>query len=387
MGIRDTLEANFDAAASGELETPIEQEIEVNDDPIQEENASHQEGRSQDSDETESHQEADSEEGNDPPRNEKGQFKSRTEEEAAAVDAMGENDAGHEEFETQITRPTTFKKEYLPIWDKMAKGDIKSITPEEAKKFAEYTGSIRENEFKRGVSTYRAEAENAKSLMEAISPFVPELQKQNIHPAAWINNLGRAHMILTSAPYDQKVQLFHRLAQDYGIQLNQGGNDGFNLSEPPQQQAAPDAYTQQLLAQLQQVNQEVSTIKGRYEQEETARLNHMINEVASDTTKYPYFEDLREDMAQLLERGLASDLQTAYAKAVRLRDDIWAKEQNRLLQQAQKESQNKQRIAKAKATAVQTRSVTPNGVVATSDKKDRRSMLESQIDSAISGRV
>src|SRR5574340_1078725 len=34
----------------------------------------------------------------------------------------------------------------------------------------------------------------AKALEEAINPFIPELQAQGIHPAAWINNLGRAHM-------------------------------------------------------------------------------------------------------------------------------------------------------------------------------------------------
>jgi len=28
-------------------------------------------------------------------------------------------------------------------------------------------------------------------------------------------------MMLTKAPYEQKVQMFHRLAQDYGVNLNQ----------------------------------------------------------------------------------------------------------------------------------------------------------------------
>ena len=88
-------------------------------------------------------------------------------------------------------RPTTWKKEYLPIWDKLTAGE--QLTPEESLKLAEYSNQ-RESEYKKGVSTYKQEADNAKSLIEAISPFVPELQKQNIHPAAWINNLGRAHM-------------------------------------------------------------------------------------------------------------------------------------------------------------------------------------------------
>jgi len=58
----------------------------------------------------------------------------------------------------------------------------KPLTREESVKFAEYTGNIRESEFKRGVSTYKAEADNARQLTDAINPFVPELQAQGIHP-------------------------------------------------------------------------------------------------------------------------------------------------------------------------------------------------------------
>jgi len=346
MGLRDALEEQFDAAEDGTLETPVEREIEVNNDPIA--------------------QEAE--------RNERGQFKSR--EEPQDIQA---SEPVEEAPRSNLQRPTTFKKEYLPIWEKMAAGQ--QLTPDESIKFAEYAGNIRENEFKKGVSTYKAEADNAKSLMEAISPFIPDLQKQNIHPAAWINNLGRAHMTLTNAPYEERVKLFHRLAADYGIQLNQEQGQ-----YPQQQQQAADPYTQQLLQQLQYVNQEVSTIKGRYEQEENNRLMSEISQVAQDVKNYPHFEEVREQMAQLLERGLATDLKTAYTKAVRLEDSVWEKEQQRMLQQSQTQSNKRQQVARAKAIAVSPRSVTPNGVVASSDKKDRRSMLDELVSSSMGGR-
>lgn len=346
MGLRDALEEQFDAAEDGTLETPVEREIEVNNDPIAQ----------------------------DAERNDRGQFKSREEpQDNQAAEPV------EEAPRSSLQRPTTFKKEYLPIWEKMAAGQ--QLTPDESIKFAEYAGNIRENEFKKGVSTYKAEADNAKSLMEAISPFIPDLQKQNIHPAAWINNLGRAHMTLTNAPYEERVKLFHRLAADYGIQLNQEQGQ-----YPQQQQQAVDPYTQQLLQQLQYVNQEVSTIKGRYEQEENNRLMSEISQVAQDVKNYPHFEEVREQMAQLLERGLATDLKTAYTKAVRLEDSVWEKEQQRMLQQSQTQSNKRQQVARAKAIAVSPRSVTPNGVVASSDKKDRRSMLDELVSSSMGGR-
>ena len=316
-----------------------------------------------------------------PERNEKGQFVAEDEAvaEETSIEAVAEDTTEPEQPEEQpeigdIPKPTTWKKDLLPLWDKIAKGE--TLTKDESKKHLEYLNQ-RENEFKKGVSVYKAEAERAKALEEAINPFVPELQSQGIHPAAWINNLGRAHMILTKAPYDQKVQMFHRLAQDYGVNLNQ-------INEPQQ---PVDAYTQQLMQQLYQVNQEVSTIKGRFEQEEQARLNNEIERVRSDKERFPHFDMVREEMAQLLELGKAQNLETAYAKAVRLNDEVWAVEQERLLSSAKKQASQAQQVARAKATAISPKSVTPNGTQAKVEAKDRRSLLMAGLADAESGRL
>ena len=328
------------------------------------------------------HEEMQSEEPQyEPARNEKGQFVAEDEavaEEESPTD-IAENADEPEQPEEQpessdIPKPTTWKKDLLPLWDKIAKGEV--LTKDESKKHLEYLNQ-RENEFKKGVSVYKAEAERAKALEEAINPFVPELQAQGIHPAAWINNLGRAHMILSKAPYEQKVQMFHRLAQDYGVNLNQ--------STEPQQPV--DAYTQQLMQQLNQVNQEVSTIKGRFEQEEQARLSNEIERVRSNRERFPHFDMVREEMAQLLELGKAQDLETAYAKAVRLNDEVWAMEQERLLTDARKQASKASQVARAKATAVSPKSVTPSGTQAKVDAKDRRSLLMAGLAEVESGRL
>ena len=316
-----------------------------------------------------------------PTRNEKGQFVAETEEptEEESVEAVAEDASEPEQPEEQpetsdIPKPTTWKKDLLPLWDKIAKGE--TLTKDESKKHLEYLNQ-RENEFKKGVSVYKAEAERAKALEEAINPFVPELQSQGISPAAWINNLGRAHMVLTKAPYNEKVQMFHRLAQDYGVNLNQ-----INESQQP-----VDAYTQQLMQQLNQVNQEVSTIKGRFEQEEQTRLSNEIERVRSDKERFPHFDMVREEMAQILELGKAQNLETAYVKAVRMNDEVWAVEQERLLSSAKKQASKSQQVARAKATAVSPKSVTPNGTQAKVEAKDRRSLLMAGLADAESGRL
>jgi hypothetical protein len=357
---REMLEAALDQAEEGTLEAPIEKEIEVNDDPIQAENAS--------------------EEGSEENRDEKGRFKGKSEETSSQDHSAQESELATEASdadEEEIKRPTTWKKEYRDVWDKMADG--KPLDKAEFAKFAEYANQ-REAEYKKGVSAYKGEADNARQLTEAIGQFAPELQAQGIHPVAWINNLGRAHMVLSKAPYDQKVQMFHRLAQDYGIQLN---SDSLQMPE----QAYVDPYQQQLMQQLQATQQQVQQLSAIREQEENARLSNEISRVSSDKERFPHFEMVREDMAQLLERGLAPNLETAYAKAVRMNDEAFKLEQEKLLKSAGTQASKAQQVAKAKATAVSPRSVTPSGQVSKTDAKDRRSLLMANLADAEGGRV
>lgn len=359
MSIRDALEQAMSKQENETIEQPeaIEQPIEAAPEPIENEEVS--EGR-QDRDET-------------------GKFKAKesngyeTPKEEPAMQAQ------EQEKEPEIDdtpRPTTWKKEYLPLWDKARNGE--QLSKEEGRALTNYLNQ-REQEYKKGVSTYKQEAERARALEEAINPFVPELQSQGIHPAAWINNLGRAHMILTKAPYQERVAMFHRLAGEYGIQFNQGG-------EPVQQ--AVDPYTQQLMAQLQQVNQEVGSIKSRFQQEEDVRLNAEIDRFSSDVDKYPHFEALREDMAQLLELGKAQDLDSAYRIATRLNEDVWQQEQERLLSQAKQEALKQAQVQKAKSAAVSVKTTTPSGVTSDGvDKKDRRAVIGSAFENISASRV
>jgi len=342
---REALEAALDAAEEGTLETPIEKEINTSQDDIADESAK-VEDRNEDNEES---------------------TKNAEELEFASKDEA-------QEEEVKISRPSTWKKEYVNIWDKMEKGE--QIDKEDFVKFAEYANQ-RESEYKKGVSTYKAEADRAKSYENAIAPYAQDLQRRGIQPTQYIENLVRAEQILTNAPYQQKVQVFQKLAADYGIQLNGNG-----------QVTQLDPYTQQLMNQLNMVNQEVSSIKGRFAQEENQRLMGEIERVRSNVEKFPHFDVVREEMAQLLELGKAQDLETAYKKAVRMNDDVWEIEQDRLLKDAKQSSIKAQQVAKAKAAAVSPKSTTPSGKVSNpEDKKDRRSLIADQLGEAMSRRV
>jgi len=342
---REALEAALDAAEEGTLETPIEKEIDTSEDDIADESTKVE----------------DRNEGNE-----------ESTKDAEELEFASKDEA--QEEEVKISRPSTWKKEYVNIWDKMEKGE--QIDKEDFVKFAEYANQ-RESEYKKGVSTYKAEADRAKSYENAIAPYAQDLQRRGIQPTQYIENLVRAEQILSNAGYDQKVQVFQKLAADYGIQLNGNG-----------QVTQLDPYTQQLMNQLNMVNQEVSSIKGRFAQEENQRLMGEIERVRSNVEKFPHFDVVREEMAQLLELGKAQDLETAYKKAVRMNDDVWEIEQDRLLKDAKQSSIKAQQVAKAKAAAVSPKSTTPSGKVSNpEDKKDRRSLIADQLGEAMSRRV
>ena len=287
--LRSALEEAFEKKDTEEVAEPVEVEAQAEEAPIVEQ-----------------------------PRDEKGRFTAEEKpEEPVEVEAQADETPIEEtevQEEPKLQRPTTWKKEYLPLWDKMEKGE--ALSKEEAKKMLEYANQ-RESEYKKGVSAYKAEADSARTLREAIEPFVPELQKSGIHPAAWINNLGRAHMILSNAPMQQKVEMFNRLAQDYGIDLNLYQNSGENTT-----QLYNDPQTVALQQQIQMLNSQVQQVTGWRQQEENARLQSEIQRFSADVERHPHFEAVREQMAQLLENGLAPDLETAYAKAVRLNDQV-----------------------------------------------------------------
>lgn len=273
----------------------------------------------------------------------------------------------------ELQRPTTWKKEYMPMWEKLASGQ--QLSPEEARKFLEYANQ-RESEFKTGVSTYKQEAERARELQQAIEPFMPQLQQYGIQPTQWIQNLGRAHQTLALGSPEQKLQMFSQLAREYGVPMAA-------IQSTAQGQAVEPAYAE-LMGQIQQLQGQVQTVTSWRQEQEQRSTAQAIAELQNDAAQYPHFAAVRGDMARLLESGLSPDLKTAYKQAVRMNDEVWQQEQARLAQaaQAQSAASQQQTVAKAKANAFSTRSATPSGTATAGGPKDRRSVLSEAFDEA-----
>jgi len=275
-----------------------------------------------------------------------------------------------------VVRPSGWNKDHLPLWEKMASGQ--TLTPEEAKKLAKYS-SQRDSEYKTGVSTYKAEADKAANMLKAVEPFMPELQKHNIPVTTWITNLGNAHHALALGTPQQKLQMFAKLAQDYGVPL------GAVSQQMAGQQPNPDLMA--FSSELSQVKNQLGQFQRQREMEQQNQLSSMIDQFASDTDNHPHFERVRPLMAQLIESNLAPDLATAYQKAVRMDDEVFKDEQERLAQASKAQAMQRSAVSKAKANAVSVRSVTPSGSTKTSVSTNLRDLIASNLDAVESGRL
>lgn len=318
-------------------------------------------------------------------RDEKGRFSSKDASKEPIESAIEQPIQTQEAaVQPSLERPKSWKREYQPIWDKLALGA--PLTEQEARHLAEYSVQ-REKEFASGISTHKTEAQNARQevqsarqLQEAIAPFLPDLQRNNVEPSQWIANLGNAHKFLSMGTPQQKIQTFAKLAEEYGVPLGAISQDGNQINP----------VVTQLMTHIQKLESKLNTVSSWTEQQEQAQIQRELARF-EDVEKYPYFEQVRVTMGQLLASGIAPDLDSAYAKAVRTVDDVWQMEQERQAQVSPSPSQavipqvtKVAAAAKAKASAVSPRSASPTGT-AVAGKMDLRSAIASRVYAAGSG--
>lgn len=289
-------------------------------------------------------------------RDEMGRFAAKEQEQQEFIpeqSAIEQEAQPQEEVKPVKPRPSSWKKDYEEHWSKFDPSVQDYILQREA-------------DYAKGVSTYKAQWDQAAPIYEAMQGFMPLLQQHNIQPQQWIQNLGNAHKTLALGSPEEKLQMFARLANDYGVNL--GALTGGNV----------DPQFSMLTQELNNLRNEWTGYKSSIEQQEHAKL---VSELEAFKQNAPHYEALRETMAQLLEANVASSLQDAYDKAMRLNDEVWQQHQSEQAKAAEAEKIKQAQAAKAKA--VSTKSATPTGLeTAGSGKKGLRDVIAEQLLSA-----
>ena len=265
------------------------------------------------------------------PRDESGKFAKTSQQSEASVTEASDDNIEQEEVKVETkSRPSSWKKDYEEHWGKLDPTLQDYIQQREA-------------DYAKGVSTYKNQWDMAAPIVEAIRPFEQTLKQNNIDPARWISQLGNAHSQLVYGSPEQKLQMFAQLANDYGVNLGQlTGQTGY------------DPQFSQLAQELNQIKNQWTSFQSQQEMQEQAQLQ---NEIASFKDDKPYFDEVRETMAGLLQSGMANDLQSAYDKAIRLNDDVFQRVSATHAQKS--EAAQREKVAQAKAKVLSPKSTTP----------------------------
>ena len=284
-----------------------------------------------------------------------------------------------------IKRPSSWKKEYWPVWDKLTKGE--PLSKEEAVSLAKYNLE-RENDLVKGVSTYKAEYDRAKPIVEALAPFQPMMQSANLRPEEFVSRLAHAHQTLTYGDPQAKLKAFAQFVQDYQIPVHElliQGEDGkvyFNQQYFKQEQQQPQGLTPEQVDQM---------LERKLAQNMWHQTIQSFVTATDDkgNPRYPHFEEVKATMDGLLRAGLAKDLPGAYERALRLPEHSHILEAQQR-QQRETEEREKQRLAaeaaqRAKRDRVSVRSSAPTGMAhAEKSGKGLRELLSDGIEEVTS---
>jgi hypothetical protein len=179
------------------------------------------------------------------------------------------------------------------------------------------------------------------------------IQSFGVTPQQAIGQLLQADHVLATGTKAQRAQLMAKLVKDYDVDIAElDAAIVGSIQGQPQQPQQPDI---QALVQ-QQLQQALAPL---YQQQQQAQIQQQqqveqtVEQMALDP-KYPLFEEVRQDMADIIEmhsrRGIALSLADAYNKAVLINPQ--AQQQMQQQSAAQQATQQHLLAQKAKAASL-----------------------------------
>lgn len=279
--------------------------------------------------------------------------------------------AGEEARVTEVQRPEpprSWKADKRAVWDK--------LDPETAAYINQ-----RETEQTKGFEDYRATRE---PIYRAVEPYVGELRQRGFDPEKLTQELFYTHRLLSSGDEATRLQTIVNIAHASGIPLGQMLQQSAALT--PQMQHHLDPNVMAANQRARNAEYQMSQIQTAQHAQGNASADQAIADFAQS---HEHFEALRPVMAQLIQTGMAQDLDSAYSKALRLNEKLF--EQSQATQRAAAEQQRRTEADKAakaaKANAVSTRSATPGNAANGVAPKGRRESLEAAFDQITTSRI
>lgn len=177
----------------------------------------------------------------------------------------------------------------------------------------------RSEEMHKGLEQYRGAAQFAQKIAQAFQPYEHTLQQLGVSHEVAVGKLLEADNTLRYGSPEQKAHALASLAYQYGIDIGQ-----------VQAIPTPDPQVHALQSELNQLRGFINDFQRTQQEREQGTLN---SEIAKFAEGREHFEQVREDMAALLQAGRAKDLSDAYEQAV------WANPQTRAAMLAKQQAE------------------------------------------------
>lgn len=202
-----------------------------------------------------------------------------------------------------------------------------SWKPAEKAKWAEIDPGVRQEVLRREAQINQVLAETAPArnfvgeFQQLVQPYAARIQAMGVSPMQAVGELFKADYILSSAPAPQRAAFMAKLISDYGVDIQQ--LDAVLSGQSAQVDPVQARIDQQLQQQLAPLNEFIQLQKQQaeaLEQQKQQAVQQEIYEMSQNTKDFPYFNQVRESMADWIEisqkKNQHIDLKTAYNKAV-----------------------------------------------------------------------
>jgi hypothetical protein len=202
--------------------------------------------------------------------------------------------------------------------------------------------------------------EQIQEIQSVVSPFMARIQAAGVTPVQAMHELFKADFVLATGTPQSKAQMLAKLVNDYGVSIEDLDAAIVASMQGRQQQQQPQGFDPNYVNQLvqQQLQQALAPIYQERQQREQAVVQQAAQTVEQMALnpQFPYFEDVRQEMADLIEvaskRGVVLSLEDAYTKAVAINPDISGQQSRQAtMTQANQQHQQAQR-AKLAASSV-----------------------------------
>jgi len=292
--------------------------------------------------------------------------------------AVGEKETPAPKLEKSDHAPASWKGDAKKVWD----GLPQQVKQEVARRERDTLKVLQENAQQRG------QIEPLVKVIQANQDIMHSQYKGD--PVAALTNMMNVDRQLTTGTPQSKAEFVAHIIKHFNINILalDAALSGTAMPQPVAQQSQIDQIVNQKLAPfMTQLQRQQEAEKQAAAQKYQAAVQ-TVESMATDPA-YPYFDDVRDEMADIIEMGAKKELYIslpdAYSKAVRLNDSTFSAVQaaGNTAQTTQTALAAHQQAQRAKGAAVSI-SGNPSGISDSShvNSNDLRSVIASQFGDA-----